>query len=261
MKNYKQASGLDFSLENDKLTYKKEDFAPAVDWIKDFEFARYAYKDSEANAGNTYFGTRYMERTIDQELLKKYQYEYDITVFQPGKVGEEYLKTVGHYHSHVPDLDLSYPEVYEVIEGKVEYLLQSEPGKDGKVDVIFVQTKAGDKIVMPPNYGHVSLNPTNEIAIESNIQLRDLPKTSDYGLFKEKVGGALYRTEDGLEENPNYEIKSVRIVRPLEKPDWGLVFDKPLYTLMIETPEKYQWLVRPQDFTFNLEELFTDIEL
>jgi glucose-6-phosphate isomerase, archaeal len=261
MNKYIKESGLDFSLGENKLIYKKEDFSPAVDWIKDFEFAKYAYKDSSIASGNTYFGARYMEKTVDQELLKKYMYEYDVTVFQPGKVGEEYLKTVGHYHSHVPGLDVSYPEVYEVISGKVDYLLQSEPDSDGKVDVIWVVAEQGDKIVMPPNYGHVSLNPTDEIAIESNIQLRDLPKTSDYSIFKEKVGGALYRTESGLEENTNYDIKSIRIVRALEKADWGLTTNKPLYTSMIENPEKFQWLVRPQDFEFNLDNLFEDIEL
>jgi len=105
------------------------------------------------------------------------------------------------------------------------------------------------------------MNVGDEPAAEVDIQKRDNPKQSDYTMFKEKVGGALYRTEKGLTENPNYDIKSIRIVKPLEKPEWGLTKDKPLYTSFVEHPEKFQWLVRPQDFTFNLDELFEDVEL
>ena len=263
MKNYKALSGLDFSIEipGDKLDYSKTDFAQAVDWVKDFSFDKYAYKLQNVNHGPNYFGVRYMERTEDQKLMGDNQYEYDVTAFEPGLVGEEFVKTVGHYHSHVPGLDISYPEVYEVIEGEIEYLLQSEPDTEGKVNVIFVQTVAGDKIVMPPNYGHISINVHDRRSVEANIQKRDLPKTSDYSLFKERVGGALYRTVDGLEENPNYQIESLRIVRPLEKPEWGLTRGKPLYTSMIEHLDKFHWLTKPQDYDFNLDTLFEDIEL
>ncbi len=261
MKNYKEKSGLDFSLGEDKLVYRKEDFIPAVDWVKDFQFAKYAYRDKSVKTGNTYFGSRYMERTEDQDLLHKFKYEYDVTALEAGKIGGEFIKTVGHYHSHVPGMTLSYPEVYEVVDGKIEYLLQSELDKDGFVDVIWVIAEEGDKSVMPPNYGHVSMNTTGSLVLESNIQLRDLPKTSDYSLYKELDGGAIYRTGQGLEENPNYRIKSLRIVRPLERPDWGLVKNKPLYTSMIEAPEKFEWLTKPQEYDFNLNELFEDVEL
>jgi glucose-6-phosphate isomerase len=263
MKNFLEISGVDFAVEtpDDKLLYEKKDFSPAVNWVKDFDFDKYAYKLQGITGGPNYFGTRYMEKTADQPLMKKFGYEYDVTVFEPGFVGSEFIKTVGHYHSHVPGLKLSFPEVYEVMEGRIDYLLQDEPDENDMVNVIFVQATAGDKIVMPPNYGHVSINVYDGISVESNIQKRDLPKTSDYSLFKKKVGGALYRTVDGLEENPNYKIKSLRIVRPLEKPDWGLTRNKPLYTAMVESPEKFKWLTEPQSFKFNLDELFEDVEI
>ncbi len=261
MKNYLQESGLDFSIGEDKLIYKKEDFSQAVDWIKDYQFAKYAYKDQSQESGPTYFGVRYMERTEDKELLLNNGIMGDITVFQPGLVGDEYVKTVGHYHGHTVDQNTSYPEVYQNIAGKVEYLLQTEPDKNGEVDVLYVVTEPGDKVVMPPNVGHVSLNAGDDIAVECDLQKRDNPDDSEYGEFKDFVGGALYRTKDGLEENPHYKIKSLRIVRPLEKPEWGLTKEKPLYTSFTENPDKFKWLTEPQNYDFNLEELFEDIEL
>jgi len=89
---------------------------------------------------------------------------YDITVLLPGTVGKEYIKTKGHYH---PD---SYPEVYEVLNGKALYLLQkSEEPYDLVDDVIVVEAKAGDKVVIPPHYGHVTINSGEGVLIMSNL--------------------------------------------------------------------------------------------
>ena len=185
----------------------------------------------------------------------------DLTVINPGKVGKEYVKTVGHYHGYVDGTDIAYPEIYEAITDGFEYLLQSEPDEDGGVDVIWVITEAGDKVVMPPNYGHVSMNVGDKPAIEMDIQKRDNPNQSNYSLFKEKIGGALVRTSDGLKENINYKINSIKIVRPLEKPDWGITKGKLLYDSFVESPEKFEWLIKPQNYIFNLDELFEDIKL
>ncbi len=261
MINYKEKSGLDFSIGEDKLNYSKDDFAPAIEWDKTFEAGKYAYKDSPSGRETLYFGNRYMEKTADENIFVDNDFMADLTIINPGKVGEEFIKTVGHYHGYVAGTKVAYPEVYEAVSGKFEYLLQSEEDKDGQVDVIWVIAEEGDKVVMPPGYGHVSMNVGVGPAAEIDIQKRDNPNQSQYGMFKEKVGGALYRTEAGLIENPNYKIKSVRIVRALEKPEWGITKDKPLYLSFTENPEKFQWLLRPQDFEFNLDELFEDIEL
>ena len=39
-------------------------------------------------------------------------------------LGSEYVKTVGHYHPPVPGTDVSYPEIYQVLDGSATYLLQ-----------------------------------------------------------------------------------------------------------------------------------------
>lgn len=261
MKNLEKESGLNIGLGENELIYKKEDYSPAIDWSKTFEAGKYAYENNTKSQDILYFGARYTEKTVDQDLLKKHDFMVDMTVINPGKVGNEFVKTVGHYHGNVPGLTLSYPEVYEAISDGVEYLLQSEPDKDGKVSVIWVVAEAGDKVVMPPNWGHVSMNVGKEPAIEVDVQKRDNPNNSDYSMFKEKVGGAFYRTADGLTKNPNYEVATLRIVRPLEKPEWGLTKTKPLYEAVIENPEKFDYLINPQNYEFDLDELFEDIEL
>ncbi len=258
---YKEQSGLDFSLGENKVIYEKQNFGTSVDWDKSTEAGAYAYANPKTDLETLYYGVRYMENDKDKEVFQGKDFMADLTIIKPGKVGDEFVKTVGHYHQNVPGTDVAYPEAYEAVSGKFEYLLQSEPSADGKVDVIWVVTEPGDKVVMPPNYGHVSMNVGDEPAIEVDVQKRDNPNGSDYSMFQERVGGALYRTEAGLVENPNYEIASLRIVKPKEKADWGLTKDKPLYTAFTENPEKFGWLLRPQDYVFNLDELFEDVEL
>jgi hypothetical protein len=114
---------------------------------------------------------------------------------------------------------------------------------------------------MPPGYGHVSMNVGSNQAVEIDIQLRDNPNGSDYSMFKDRVGGAFYRTEDGLVKNPNYEVSSLRIVKPLQRPDWGLIKTISLYDAFVESPEKFEYLINPEKFDFSLDGRFEDIEL
>lgn len=257
----KNASGLEFTLSDNSLEYIAGDYDTAVKWEKTIEAGKYAYGSANTNLETLYFGARYMEKTKDEQTFLASDLMADLTILNSGKVGEEFVKTVGHYHGIIPGLTISYPEAYEAISEKIEYLLQSELDKDGAVDVIWVVTEPGDKVVMPPNYGHVSMNVGEKPAIEVDIQKRDNPNQSDYSIFKECCGGALYRTEEGLKENPHYKIKSLRIVRPVEKPEWGLEKNKPLYLATVESPEKFEWLTHPEKFKFDLNELFVDVEL
>ncbi len=201
---------------------------------------------------------RYFEAEKDKPAFDKAKLEYDITVIKNGFVGTEYVKTVGHYHSGVSGQEVTYPEVYEVIEGKIE-LLQSKPDKNGKFDVILVQAEKGDKVVVPPNFGHISINVGEDVAVSSNLQKKDLPAGADYNFYAEKEGGAFYRTEKGLEPNKNYKMGKLRIVKPLEKAEFGLVKDKPLYTSFLEDPNKFDFLLHPQKYDFS--DLFEDIKL
>ena len=54
---------------------------------------------------------------------------YDVTVIPPSVLCGEYVKTKGHYH---PDNHhgVGYPEIYEIIEGSAEYLLQDKALSD-----------------------------------------------------------------------------------------------------------------------------------
>jgi glucose-6-phosphate isomerase len=250
MKDLKNISGLNIKLENDDLTYDQNEF-PVEPKTRIYEEVKDVYLEKNAVEQDLYYMYRYFESQKDVEKFEHADTEYDLTVLKSGMIGPEFIKTAGHYHGYVPNTDITYPEVYEVIEGKIEYLLQTKPDTESNVDIVVVTAEVGDKIVVPPGYGHISINIGSSPAVSSNLQKRDLPMTADYETYKVNNGGALYRAENNWENNLNYHIHSLKKVTPKEKLEWGLEKNKSLYNSFIENPEYFKFLTEPQNFDFS----------
>lgn len=250
MKDLKKISGLDIKLEDIGLTFDQNEF-PTEPKTRTYEEAKDVYLEKEAEEQDLYYMYRYFEKEEDIDTFDKSDLEYDITVLNSGKIGPECIKTAGHFHGYVPGTDLTYTEVYEVIEGDIEYLIQTKPDTEGNVDVVIITAKVGDKVIVPPGYGHISVNVGDSLAVSSNIQKRDLPASADYETFKVNNGGAMYRSDSGWDKNHNFNIRSLKKVTPKEKPDWGLEKDIPLYESFIKDPEKFKFLTEPQNFDFS----------
>ncbi len=204
-------------------------------------------------------------------LSEKGGIRFDITVIPAGFLGKEYVKTLGHYHppaesglSGLPQMQkartpktpaehqkgVSYPEVYEVLSGQALYLLQKR--KDGKnlvlEDIILVRAKPGDKVLIPPDYGHITVNAGRETLVMSNLVYSDFQ--SVYEPFLE-AGGAGYYIVKGksggreLEKNKKYQrVPKPREARPLAIPVLGLE-EKPLYLVFRQDPRIFEYLKNP----------------
>jgi len=135
----------------------------------------------------------------------------NITVWEPGTVDGEYIKAYGHYH--IGDLE----EEYTILEGEGMILLQS-PIVNGSVESFkAIQVKAGDKIHIPKNTGHLALNTGKTWLVTSddspvNFEEKDpvsLPGHADYEVVKNMRGFAYYVVEvDGkpsFVKNPKYK--------------------------------------------------------
>ena len=258
MQDLKNASGLDVKLNNFKLIYDENQYL-AKPKPREYTEAIPVYIRKDDHKQMLYWMYRYFEAEKDRKVFEKANLEYDLTVIKNGKIGTEYIKTVGHYHANGLKAELTFPEVYEVIEGNVEYLLQTKPDKKGKVEVLLVQAEAGDKVVVPPGYGHISINIGSDVAVSANMQKADLPAEADYDFYHKHEGGAFYRTDEGLSPNTCYKIKKLRVVKPREKAEFGLERGKPLYSSFLENTEKFDYLLNPQNYDFS--NLFEDIKL
>ncbi len=185
----------------------------------------------------------YLSRS-DRDRLKEHDLRYDITVIPPKMLGREYVKTAGHYHPCVAGTNVTYPEVYEVLEGEAMYLLQNESA----TDIVCVEALEGDKVVIPPGYGHVTINRSNKQLKMANFVCRSF--SSIYEPYKRLGGAAYYYTKNGFIQNTRYENPAP--LRWVEAPDeyklhrFGFSKRTEMYPL-VKNPQKLEFLTKPQD--------------
>jgi len=189
----------------------------------------------------------------DHDTIHEHGLRYDITIIPPAMLGREYVKTLGHYHPAVPGTDMSYPEVYEVLSGEGHYLLQKLTG-GSVVDVVLVRASAGDIVIIPPDYGHVTINTSNKELKMANWVSREF--SSVYEPYLELHGAAYYLTEDEFIANPGYrDVPEVREAKPRSFSEVGLVKGREIYGL-VKDPGKLDFLNRPQKFGWLFEDVF-----
>ena len=150
----------------------------------------------------------------------------NITVWEPGTISGEYIKTYGHYH--VGALSENYWIVYGEGVALLQKLAENEKGElipDTVEEFKAVPLKAGDKIFMPEKFGHLVVNTGSTYFVtvdDSPVDFEDrdsssFPGHADYEPVKKMKGFAYYVVEqDGkpaLKRNPLY--------KSIEKEDLG----------------------------------------
>lgn len=140
------------------------------------------------------------------------------TIWEPGTISGEYIKTYGHYH--IGDLS----ETYTIAYGQGVALLQKlAEDADGNMipDVVAefkaIPVSAGQEVFMPAKFGHLVVNTgrTYFVTIDDSpvdFEERDpssFPGHADYELVKKMRGFAYYVVEHegkpALKKNPLYK--------------------------------------------------------
>lgn len=243
-----------------KLLFDDRLVEPNVRWLEDLRDV--AYDTSWMNTAppvEAYFMYRDLYLTPEHgNVLIAHDLRYDITVIPPLKMGREYVKTLGHYHPPVvADARYTYPELYEVLEGDAHYLLQRPRREHIECvdDVVVLQARQGDKVLVPPNYGHVTINPSEKTLKMANLVCRSF--TSIYEPYKLLHGAVYYESVDGkfLQNRLYAETPDIKLRRPVEVPEIGLTKEHAIYDL-IEHPGQLEFLVAPQKYASFFNGLF-----
>jgi glucose-6-phosphate isomerase len=153
----------------------------------------------------------YPDELADMDVYYMYRNVYkhgdvrlDITVIPPLALGEESSKTHGHYHPGSED-GFAYPEIYQVLAGSAVFLLQKK-NRNGSVDVIIVDAREKDVVLIPPGYGHVTANSGEGILVLSNLVYDRFE--SLYDEYDENRGAAYYYLKGGgMSQNTNYIVQ------------------------------------------------------
>lgn len=199
----------------------------------------------------------------DKETFNKSKLRYDVIMVYPGKVNDEYKKTSGHMHKKNSGFKNIYPEIYEVLYGTAMFLLQ-KVSDDGCVEcAAAVETKAGQKILIPPGYEHATVNIGTTPLVFSDLISIDCE--NEYGGVKEH-GGMCYFVveEDGkpaFRKNPKYkEVPEMQVIKPIEQQKLSLVFDKYVYDIAKKQPKAFEYLSNPDMYSSDINYLADFIE-
>ncbi|MCL4365914.1 hypothetical protein M1437_01675 [Patescibacteria group bacterium] len=142
----------------------------------------------------------------------------NITVWETGTVGGEYIKTYGHYH--VGQIE----ETYQAISGEGIVLLQTRKKDtegnpiDDEIESFYaIPVKVGDHVFISSGTGHLIVNTGKVWLVTSddspvNFAEADpvsLPGHADYVPFQKLQGAAYYVVEENgkpkLVKNENYK--------------------------------------------------------
>lgn len=143
----------------------------------------------------------------------------NITVWEPGTVSGEYIKTYGHYH--VGELNETYWFLYGEGFVVLQKLALDASGKmlaDEVEEFKIIPTQPGQSVFIPGNYGHLAVNTGNTYFVTaddspvnfSEEQAVSMPGHADYELVKKMQGFAYYIVEHegrpALVRNPRYKV-------------------------------------------------------
>jgi glucose-6-phosphate isomerase len=214
----------------------------AVDAIVD-DVAYYTYRDV---------------RQADETGLAANGLRYDVTVTLPGVAGGEHTNPAAHYHA-LDAQGLSWPEIYDVLAGEAAFVLQAaegDPSGDPEVTRgVVIVAGPGDRLVIPPDYGHVTVNiGTTPLVVADLVATAS---SNHYQGYAARQGGAVRimavpDEADAFEAewNPAYpevdegiEVVAAGDLMPFEP-------DTPLYLLGTEHPALVRFLTNPSLSTF-----------
>ncbi len=121
--------------------------------------------------------------------------QFGSTTIYPGKVGDEYYMTKGHFHTI-----LDTAEVYYCLSGKGAMMMETPEG-----DVSCVDLTPGDALYVPGRWAHRSINTGTEPLVMFFVYRSDAGH--DYGTIEEKGYRKLLIEKDGspvMIDNPKW---------------------------------------------------------
>lgn len=245
MKLNVKATDLEFDEKKNKLYsdgHEIESSVRQLSEMKDVIFNKNFINDKNKD-DILYYMFRAAGQYKNDTIFQAHNMRYDVTVVMPYDLGGEFNKTLGHYHPICnKEEGLSYPELYEVISGDALYLLQKYEN-DGSYDVKLIRARKGDKVIMEPNYGHITMNLGKKPLVMANLVNSTFK--SNYDPIKEMGGGALFVTnKKKIIYNTNYKEVSVK---ELDAPKLDFLNpDKSIYDEYIANPEHFIFLNRPE---------------
>ena len=185
---------LSYNIRDFSLFQEEEALEPRIRKLREMEevfFSRDFMSSADKETALNYM-YRDIARSEERGVIEEMGLRYDLTIMPPLLLERDYKKTIGHYHL-IAEGNLTYPQIYEVLDRKAHHLLQ-KPWGDDVLDVALVEAGREDKVLIPPNYGHIIINPSpSELEMANWVSSRF---TSAYRPILDRRGGAYFEMLD-----------------------------------------------------------------
>jgi glucose-6-phosphate isomerase, archaeal len=187
-----------------------------------------------------------------EPVITELRLTFGLVCLPPLKIGREYVKTHGHYHSVMPGSEIAFPEVYTHFYGEI-YLYMQRRKKFTTIaldDCVIYRMIPGHSIMIPPGYAHILINPSSKPALTAGLYAREA--LHDYDPIRKTAGGAYYFIQQEAEvkviPNRRYpkppplreivELNGTRFASP--------VGNQPLWSTFIQDPQSFAFITNPQ---------------
>ncbi|MCY0909775.1 MAG: hypothetical protein OWR62_15470 [Sulfobacillus thermotolerans] len=165
----------------------------------------------------------------------------DLTIIWPGVLRDEWAKTAGHKHS-AADNDEWRAEVIEVINGQGLFVLQSG-NRDRIDDLVVISAQAGDWVVIPPGFGHVSVNVGEDVLAIVCAHAQDI--YLEYEEMARHRGAGVWIGPEGMRENPSY-LRIPPVKRLAARDVMARPSQQPLYRMVGMNASQFEFLQDPR---------------
>lgn len=260
MIDLEKVSGLPISVDKNYMLVFRESLVEVKPAIRKLSEMIPVLMDPQAKpvpyTEDMYYMYRDIHFTEDEQTIRSNNIRYDLTVIPPCKIGQEFNKTVGHFHSENPK-GIPYPEVYEVLHGQALFLIQ-KMDKDFKevIAVIGILASTGEKVIYPPNYGHIIVNIGLDLLVTANWVADNFK--SLYQPVADPHGLAYFVVSDskkGFKFVPNRSyanIPPVRMITTDFTKKFPIASGKPMYNTGINNPKTLEFLNFPEKYAVEL---------
>ncbi len=261
MTNLEDVSGLPMLIEDDYKLKFKTPLKAVTPTARTMQEMKPVLMDPNATSDRNemYYMYRNVHFPDHEATLKKIGLTYDITVIPPTTIGKEFNKTVGHYHANQAGSMMAYPEIYEVLYGKATFLLQKmDPEFKNLIRVLTLEAEAGQKVIYPPNYGHILINTTDDVLVLGNWVANDFKRMYDevanlkgmayYGI-KNDLGELEFVPNPAYRNHPQVETLTRKFMTDT---NFAIMKPGPMYLLGMNNPSTLEFLTDPQKYAVEL---------
>lgn len=248
----KEISGLDLKTTDGKLgfCYGEDIFGPSpeIRYLDDIR-ASLAEPDSDGPE-EVYCIAMDVGKECDKEDIISRNLLFGIVTYAKGMIGKGPVRSQGHSHIISPSCGYSTPEVYEIWEGEAIVYMQ-ESGSDDAGNCYAVYAKAGDIVIVPPDWVHAAVNANKEKNMTFGAWC-----VRDYGFNYEDVrrhhGIAFYPEYEGdtlcWKQNPSYQSGKLIKQNAREYKEFGIQKGIPMYKQFEQEKDKFDFVVNPQNY-------------